>query len=169
MELISTQGWSYFYNPRDLRRAKTRLLEEIALTLPWIAAVDEFQHWLYTHPEHSHDDGFLTTGGLLLNGQLVTLPTIKKLLSKDDAKIVTPEGLEVYLSNDIIEKLRPILYFGREEDGGLKLSRHHFQLVDDTLEVGKEELAKLKSFDRLPNIVAKTLPVGLNATMDVGR
>jgi len=113
----------------------------------------------------SHDDGFLTTGGLLLNGQLVTLPTIKKLLSKDDAKIVTPEGLEVYLSNDIIEKLRPILYFGREEDGGLKLSRHHFQLVDDTLEVGKEELAKLKSFDRLPNIVAKTLPVGLNATM----
>jgi len=54
MELISTQGWSYFYNPRDLRRAKTRLLEEIALTLPWIAAVDEFQHWLYTHPEHSH-------------------------------------------------------------------------------------------------------------------
>jgi oligoendopeptidase F len=26
------------------------------LILPWIATVDAFQHWIYTHPEHSRDE-----------------------------------------------------------------------------------------------------------------
>ncbi|HUX53628.1 MAG TPA: M3 family oligoendopeptidase [Williamwhitmania sp.] len=54
MELISSSKWNYFYGAAELKRAKSRLFEEVALALPWIVAVDEFQHWLYTHPEHSH-------------------------------------------------------------------------------------------------------------------
>ena len=32
------------------------LLEGIVLILPWIATVDAFQHWLYSHPDHSRDE-----------------------------------------------------------------------------------------------------------------
>ena len=37
-------------------RSNRKLLEGIVLILPWIATVDAFQHWLYTHPGHSRDD-----------------------------------------------------------------------------------------------------------------
>ncbi len=57
MELISSSFWQPFYpQPDDLNRAKVNLLEGVALALPWIAVVDEFQHWLYTHPEHSRHE-----------------------------------------------------------------------------------------------------------------
>lgn len=54
MELMSSSKWDSFYGEAELKRAKLRLFEEVALALPWIVAIDEFQHWLYTHPEHSH-------------------------------------------------------------------------------------------------------------------
>lgn len=57
MELISSAFWQPFYpNPSDLNRSRVNLIEGIVLALPWIAAVDEFQHWLYTHPEHSRHE-----------------------------------------------------------------------------------------------------------------
>src|SRR5207249_716742 len=28
-------------------------LEGIVLQMPWIATVDAFQHWVYTHPDHT--------------------------------------------------------------------------------------------------------------------
>ncbi len=56
MELVSSSKWDCFYGDLEHKRAKVRLLEEVAVTLPWIVAVDEFQHWLYTHPEHSHSE-----------------------------------------------------------------------------------------------------------------
>ncbi|MBP6335258.1 MAG: M3 family oligoendopeptidase [Bacteroidia bacterium] len=54
MELISMEHWShYFSNPEELRRAKREQLEGVLETLPWIACIDAFQHWIYTHPTHS--------------------------------------------------------------------------------------------------------------------
>ena len=32
------------------------MLEGIVLILPWIATVDAFQHWIYTHPDHTRDE-----------------------------------------------------------------------------------------------------------------
>ncbi len=113
----------------------------------------------------THADGFMATGGLHLNNQQIPLGALKKMLTKDANSIITPEGSVVYLSDEVLEKLKPILFFGKEEEGGIKISRHHFQLVDDNLEVGSEDLAQLKSFDRLPELVGKALPVGLNATL----
>jgi oligoendopeptidase F len=53
MELLTMNQWSEFYSGDDLQRAKREHLEDIIKMMPWIAQVDEFQHWLYENPEHS--------------------------------------------------------------------------------------------------------------------
>ncbi|MGR6088681.1 MAG: M3 family oligoendopeptidase [Arcticibacter sp.] len=54
MELISMENWeSFFSDPRDLTEARKEQLEQIIVSLPWIAAIDQFQHWIYTHTGHS--------------------------------------------------------------------------------------------------------------------
>ena len=57
MELISMDTWNEFYtNEEELNRAKREQLEKIISLLPWIATVDKFQHWVYTHAQHSLED-----------------------------------------------------------------------------------------------------------------
>ncbi len=57
MELISMDYWDVFFPVReDLQRARREQLEGIIRILPWIAAIDKFQHWIYTHPAHSHEE-----------------------------------------------------------------------------------------------------------------
>lgn len=57
MELISMEVWDEFYpNKHDLIRAQREQLEGIIKTLPWIATVDAFQHWLYTNPDHNSEE-----------------------------------------------------------------------------------------------------------------
>ncbi|MCL6524473.1 MAG: M3 family oligoendopeptidase [Thermoflavifilum sp.] len=54
MELFSMQAWEvYFSNEDDLQHARRLQIERIIGLLPWIATIDAFQHWLYTHPGHS--------------------------------------------------------------------------------------------------------------------
>jgi oligoendopeptidase F len=54
MELLTMPYWDEFYkNPEDLKRAKREQLESILKILPWIAQIDEFQHWIYENPTHS--------------------------------------------------------------------------------------------------------------------
>ncbi len=54
MELISMEHWHVFFeNKEDLKRAKRQQLESVMDTLPWIAAIDKFQHWVYQNPKHS--------------------------------------------------------------------------------------------------------------------
>lgn len=52
MELLAAPGLGEFYAPADARRARRVHLEGIVGVFPWIAAVDAFQHWIYTHPDH---------------------------------------------------------------------------------------------------------------------
>ncbi|MDX5320692.1 MAG: M3 family metallopeptidase, partial [Bacteroidota bacterium] len=57
MELISMEVWDSFYtDQKDWKRAQTEQLEGVIQTLPWIATVDAFQHWLYTHANHSIEE-----------------------------------------------------------------------------------------------------------------
>jgi oligoendopeptidase F len=57
MELISMDAWDEFYtDPEELKRAKRDQLEKILSILPWIAIVDKFQHWIYTHPGHTAEE-----------------------------------------------------------------------------------------------------------------
>ncbi len=54
MELISMEHWhSFFENKEDLKRAKKEQLDSVLKGLPWIASIDKFQHWIYTHPKHT--------------------------------------------------------------------------------------------------------------------
>jgi oligoendopeptidase F len=54
MELISMDFWdSFFENVDELKRAKREQLEKVISVLPWVAAIDYFQHWIYENPDHS--------------------------------------------------------------------------------------------------------------------
>lgn len=54
MELISMDHWDRFFSDaEELKRAKRDQLKDVLKTLPWVAVVDQFQHWIYTHPEHT--------------------------------------------------------------------------------------------------------------------
>lgn len=54
MELISMDHWNIFFpNPDDLARARTDQMEDIIETLPWVATIDKFQHWIYENPDHT--------------------------------------------------------------------------------------------------------------------
>ena len=54
MELISMDHWNVFFTSEDeLKRAKREHLEDIIETLPWVATIDQYQHWLYLNPGHS--------------------------------------------------------------------------------------------------------------------
>jgi oligoendopeptidase F len=57
MELISMDHWNLFFQKKeDLKRAKIEHLEQIIETLPWVATIDKFQHWIYENPTHNHDE-----------------------------------------------------------------------------------------------------------------
>jgi oligoendopeptidase F len=57
MELISMDNWNiYFDNEADLIRAKKEQLIDVLKTLPWVAVIDQFQHWIYTNPTHNAAD-----------------------------------------------------------------------------------------------------------------
>jgi len=56
MELMAADHLEPFYpEPADRARAKRRMLEGVVRVLPWIATIDQFQHWLYTHPDHTRE------------------------------------------------------------------------------------------------------------------
>lgn len=57
MELISMDNWdSYFSSEEDLLRAKKEQLADVLKTLPWVAVIDQFQHWIYTNHGHTVAD-----------------------------------------------------------------------------------------------------------------
>jgi len=59
MELLSMDHWGVFYsNEEELKRAKRDHLQDLLSVLPWIAIIDEFQHWIYENPTHSTVDRY---------------------------------------------------------------------------------------------------------------
>jgi oligoendopeptidase F len=54
MELMSMKYWDCFFTDADeLKRAQKKHLSDVVKGLPWIAAVDAFQHWIYLNPNHT--------------------------------------------------------------------------------------------------------------------
>lgn len=57
MELLSMDQWEIFFeDAENLKRAKIEQLETILKILPWVATIDEFQHWIYENPAHSVEE-----------------------------------------------------------------------------------------------------------------
>ena len=65
MELLGARRLDPFYKPAEAGRSNRKLLEGIVLILPWIATVDAFQHWIYSHPDHTRADRRAAWRGLL--------------------------------------------------------------------------------------------------------
>ena len=53
MELLGNRFIEAFYAAPEAARARRDHLEGIVEFFPWMATVDAFQHWLYTHPGHT--------------------------------------------------------------------------------------------------------------------
>jgi oligoendopeptidase F len=57
MELMSMDHWHiYFPDQENLNRAKSEHLSQVIDTLPWVATIDAFQHWIYENPGHSIEE-----------------------------------------------------------------------------------------------------------------
>lgn len=53
MELLGNEFIEAFYAPKESRRARRDHLQGIVGLFPWVATVDAFQHWIYSHPGHT--------------------------------------------------------------------------------------------------------------------
>jgi oligoendopeptidase F len=57
MELFTMDYWdSFFDDAQELKRAKIHQLERVITLFPWIAVIDKFQHWIYSHPQHTNEE-----------------------------------------------------------------------------------------------------------------
>ena len=56
MELLAAPHLRAFYSDEDVKRARRDHLEGIIKFFPWMATVDAFQHWIYTHPGHNREE-----------------------------------------------------------------------------------------------------------------
>ena len=65
MELLGNEFIEAFYPPSEARRARRDHLEGVVEVFPWIATVDAFQHWIYTHPRHTRDERTAAWLGLM--------------------------------------------------------------------------------------------------------
>lgn len=56
MELLAQPYLDEFYDEADRARAVRGHLEHLARLIPWTATIDAFQHWIYTHPDHTREE-----------------------------------------------------------------------------------------------------------------
>ena len=57
MEIISGEHYQgTFYNEQDARRSNWEEAVSNVKLFAWVATIDAFQHWVYTHPDHSHEE-----------------------------------------------------------------------------------------------------------------
>jgi len=56
MELLGNEFIENFYAAPEAKRARRDHLERVVEIFPWVATVDAFQHWIYTHPGHSREE-----------------------------------------------------------------------------------------------------------------
>lgn len=85
MELMSMDEWEIFFaHKTDLQRAKEHQLERVITIFPWIATVDKFQHWIYEHPLHTHEE---------------RAAAWNEILKEFEDDVIDYSGLEAYRSN----------------------------------------------------------------------
>ena len=56
MELLGQPYLEEFYSKDEADRARAHHREDLLTTYPWVATIDAFQHWVYTHPGHSRNE-----------------------------------------------------------------------------------------------------------------
>ncbi|MBU3675647.1 MAG: M3 family oligoendopeptidase [Chitinophagaceae bacterium] len=146
MELFSMDVWGNFYtDANELRRAKLEELERVLSIFPWIAMIDRFQHWLYTHPEHSVEE------------RTAAWVDIHQTYS---GTAIDWTGLESYRANLWQKQLHlfevPFYYieYGIAQLGALQLWRNYKQNAQTTLDAYMRAL-QLGGTRRLPELYAE--------------
>ncbi len=56
MESMAYPFLDEFYTEEESTRAIRKHLEGVVTTLPWVATIDAFQHWIYTNPHHTRGE-----------------------------------------------------------------------------------------------------------------
>jgi oligoendopeptidase F len=56
LEFLGLDHLEVFYGPTEAARSREEKLEEVIWLFCWVATIDAFQHWLYTHPGHSREE-----------------------------------------------------------------------------------------------------------------
>src|SRR6185369_7993750 len=56
MELLAGPALAEIYKPEDHARTQRGHFEGMIGLFPWIAMIDAYQHWMYTHPTHTHQE-----------------------------------------------------------------------------------------------------------------
>jgi oligoendopeptidase F len=56
MELLGAEYLEVFYKPLDAARARRRHFEDTIEIFPEVGIIDAFQHWIYTHPDHTSEE-----------------------------------------------------------------------------------------------------------------
>lgn len=133
MELISMEHWDVFFtNEEELKRAKRQQLESVIDALPWIAAVDKFQHLLYQKPDHTTAERYEMWTGLM----------------KDfGSDVVNHEGLEEFVKRRWQVQLHlfevPFYYieYGFAQLGAIAMWRQYKQNPKQAIENYKKALA----------------------------
>ncbi|SDC87550.1 M3 family oligoendopeptidase [Niabella drilacis] len=76
MELFSMEHWTgFFKTPEELKRAHEQQLERVLTIFPWIATIDQFQHWIYEHPTHTRGERLTAWQNILASFTPQTLDT----------------------------------------------------------------------------------------------
>jgi oligoendopeptidase F len=126
MELLSMEHWDVFFNnEEDLKRAKREQLQKVLETLPWVAAIDKFQHWIYENPTHSIEERYNTW---------------KNLMHEFGSKIVDFSGLEEEYANTWQKQLHlyevPFYYieYGFAQLGAIAVWRNFKQNKEKALD-----------------------------------
>lgn len=143
MELFSMEEWATFYpNPSELKRAKMEELERALSIFPWIATIDKFQHWMYTHPGHSNQER--TTAWLSIHEEFAP-------------KNISWDGLEAYRAILWQKQLHlfevPFYYieYGIAQLGALAMWKQYAQDKEGTLNRYMQALSKGNT-QRLPEL-----------------
>jgi oligoendopeptidase F len=133
MELMSMEHWDVFFKTdEELRRAKRQQLESVMDTLPWIAAIDKFQHWVYLHPNHSVEERYKEW---------------RKIIGDFGSNVVNYQGLEDNLNRRWQVQLHlfevPFYYieYGFAQLGAIAVWRNYKKSPEKAVEDYKRALA----------------------------
>jgi oligoendopeptidase F len=132
MELISMDFWDEFFtNEDDLKRAQKEQLEKVISTLPWVAAIDKFQHWIYENPNHTEKERY---------------DKWNEIMNTFGSAVVDWSGFEDVRSNLWQKQLHlfevPFYYieYGMAQLGAIALWRNYKQNPEKTIKQYKEAL-----------------------------
>ncbi len=134
MELISMEHWHVFYaDADDLKRARREQLEKVLGTLPWVATVDEFQHWVYENKNHTKEERSAAW---------------TRIMEKMDPSVISWDGFEEVKKNNWQKQLHifevPFYYieYGMAQLGAIAVWRNYLSDPEKALD-GYEAALKL--------------------------